>query len=303
MKKIFAGVVILCSMFFIEARGADGIRYIEPESLTVSLNKTTNLIFHYKIKQVDVGSADVLAKLCNDTVLLVKAARADFPSSNLSVYTADGKLHAFTVGYAATPEHLYLRVEDGTGDSRKRDGQAAAVIDGPEKKETHREAGASETADIHHESVMSAEVTADVMEANCRKVMAGAYQGHCLRHRHGSVWLRLYHLRTQGDLFYFPLELKNCSSIAYETLQLRCFIRDKQHVRRMASQEQEVKPLEIAGDATYILGQSPRRLVVVLPRFTLPDGKFLRIAITEKEGGRDLRIDVGSRVLEKAKVI
>src|SRR3954470_1354464 len=89
---------------------------IEPYPLKITLNKTTNLIFPYAIKSVDRGSADVLAQKAKgvENILLVKAARENFPETNLSVITADGKLYSFVLNYISNPPAINLSFAHGT---------------------------------------------------------------------------------------------------------------------------------------------------------------------------------------------
>ena len=74
------------------------------ETLPITVNYTTNLIFPYGIASVDIGSRDILAKKSGpgENVLLLKAGRRAFSPTNLSVYTKDGKLYSYQLVYADT---------------------------------------------------------------------------------------------------------------------------------------------------------------------------------------------------------
>src|SRR5205085_5963418 len=84
--------------------------FIEPNHITVTCNKTTHLIFPYAIRSIDRGSPDVLAQKApgSGNVLQLKAARADFAETNVTVITADNKLYPFKVNYSLLPEHLTI---------------------------------------------------------------------------------------------------------------------------------------------------------------------------------------------------
>src|SRR5258707_10982507 len=81
---------------------------IETQNVEVTYNKTSTIVFAAIIKSVDRGSRDILAQKAKgvENVLQVKAARRDFPQTNLTVITADGVLHHFTVNYADQPVSL-----------------------------------------------------------------------------------------------------------------------------------------------------------------------------------------------------
>ncbi|MBN8836128.1 MAG: DUF4138 domain-containing protein [Sphingobacteriia bacterium] len=95
MKRNF---ILLCFFWLVCSAKAQ-------TTLCVSTNKTTSLIFPFAIKHVDRGSQSVLAQQVKDvpTILLVKAAVADFNETNLSVVTDDGSLYSFAVCYEANP--------------------------------------------------------------------------------------------------------------------------------------------------------------------------------------------------------
>jgi conjugative transposon TraN protein len=76
------------------------------QSLQISTDKTTSLIFPFPIKHVDRGTKDIFIQPVSesDNILLVKAAAAKFPETNLSVVTKDGSVYSFTVVYNERPE-------------------------------------------------------------------------------------------------------------------------------------------------------------------------------------------------------
>jgi len=83
---------------------------VEAQNVDVTYNKTSSIVFPAIIKSVDRGSRDVLAQKAKgvENVLQVKAARKDFPQTNLTVITDDGVLHHFTVNYSEQPATLTL---------------------------------------------------------------------------------------------------------------------------------------------------------------------------------------------------
>lgn len=81
--------------------------------ISICSDKTTNIVFPYSIRSVDRGSRDILVQKAKgvENILHLKAAKANFPETNLSVITADGKLYTFAVNYAVAPSsfHLYFK--------------------------------------------------------------------------------------------------------------------------------------------------------------------------------------------------
>jgi conjugative transposon TraN protein len=118
-----------------------------------------------------------------------------------------------------------------------------------------------------------------------------------------QVRLQLNGLYSRDNVIFYQLEIQNHSPIRYDSEGLHFFIRDKQQARRTASQEIQITPLHRFGDAATIHGQSRQVLVLALPKFTIPDQKYLAIQLLEKNGGRHLLLKVHHRTLLKARPV
>lgn len=96
MKQILCVMIMWMFLFTTKAQ----------QILCVTTDKTTSLIFPFAIKHVDRGNQYVLAQQVKDmpTILLVKAATADFKETNLSVVTDDGSVYSLTVCYDNKPK-------------------------------------------------------------------------------------------------------------------------------------------------------------------------------------------------------
>jgi hypothetical protein len=94
-------------------------------TLSVSLNKTTSLVFPQIIKSIDRGSKDLLVQKVSgvENVLQVKAAKENFNETNMTVITTDGKLYSFIVRYAAEPSYLNIQLDSTSSVFAKIAGQ------------------------------------------------------------------------------------------------------------------------------------------------------------------------------------
>lgn len=95
MKQILCGWITVMLMGFVNAQ----------TTLCVTTDKTTSLVFPFAIRHVDRGNQNILAQQVKDmpTILLIKAATADFKETNLSVVTDDGSVYAFNVCFETRP--------------------------------------------------------------------------------------------------------------------------------------------------------------------------------------------------------
>jgi conjugative transposon TraN protein len=104
----------------------------------------------------------------------------------------------------------------------------------------------------------------------------------------------------KDDIIFFQLRIKNNSPINYGIEVLRFYIRDKKKGKRTAVQENELKPLHVAGNIAQVKSFNQNVIVVALDKFTIPDKKFMGIQIMEKNGGRHLMMKLNNKDILKA---
>jgi len=82
--------------------------YIGSYRMTVGFQKTTHLIFPYAVSYVDLGNGGIIADKARgaENIVKVKASQQDFPETNMTVVTTDGRLYSFLVNYDANPRVL-----------------------------------------------------------------------------------------------------------------------------------------------------------------------------------------------------
>ena len=281
MKKIclaFAIMIAFISLTFTAPAQAlvpvvsDSV--IQPYPLSITYLKTTNLIFPFAIKNVDIGSRDVIAQKAKgvENVLQLKAAKMGFDETNLTVITADGRLNSYLLNYADTPTVLNVRF------SNKMQWNPQVFFSANE--------------------ITEAEVQSDAE--------AIVYEKRNLRRTKDNSFgmnLRLDGIFVHDNVMYFRVKIANSSRINYDISQLRFFIRDQKKSKRTASQELDLYPLYAHNDTSVIAGKSKRVIVFAVPKFTIADKKYLFVQMMEKNGGRHLQVRLKNKSIMKAKAI
>lgn len=123
---------------------------------------------------------------------------------------------------------------------------------------------------------------------------------HGISSKKWDVMVSVSGIYIKENTIFYQLELDNRSSIDYDIDFLRFYIRDKKKSKRTAIQENELKPLYIAGNTSQVKANSTSGVVVALEKFTIPDAKYLAIEINEKNGGRNLLMKVNNRKIIRA---
>jgi conjugative transposon TraN protein len=260
-------------------------RMIPPYALEVTFSKTVHIIFPSAIRYVDLGSSDLLAAKADGTenVLRVKAAVRDFPGeSNLSVITEDGSYFSFNVKYADEPVKLSIEMADFIHNSEAN----------------HQD----NTLDVHIKEL------GQEPPALVRLVMKSIHRNDRREIKHiGSkrfgIQYTLKGIYSNGGILYFHMQLKNTTNVPFNVDFITFRVVDKKVAKRMAIQEQVIRPLRDYNNMTVIGSKRTERMVFALPLFTLPDGKLLLVELHEKDGGRHQRFTVDNTDLVRAKVI
>ena len=273
---IITGVFLVLSIFKGYAQNLPSAKAssIQPYSVAVTFDKTTNLVFPYAIKSVDKGSRDVLVQkaIGVENVLQVKAAKQGFAETDLTVVTADGSLYSFLLSYADTPATLSLVMTN------------LVVIPKPV-------------------AVFTKDATNDIIQDNARMILDKNRSLDKPEDGSFGVKMDIKGLFIHNDVIYFQMELQNNSTINYGVELLRFFIVDKKKIKRTASQEVDMQPIYLLGNIESIPGNSTQTIVVALPKFTIPDKKFLSVQLMEKNGGRNLALRIKNKMLMRARPI
>ncbi len=270
---------IILSLFAFESFAQNEIySFIPSVHLTITYNKTTNLIFPYSVLSIDRGSKDILVQQPKGTknIVQVKADKPNFPQTNLSVITIDGKLYSFTVDYIAQPSQLNIIID------KKKSSLYDSLFNQPVK-----------LSSANNEALFRT-VAEKIAETK-------AIQGK--RDRKSQMELQLNGIYINRDVLYFRLRLINNSNLSYDVDDMMFTIKDRQKSKRTATQEIEMTPIYKLGDFANVEADSGSYSIIALPKFTLPDSKFLSIQILEKNGGRNLRLVLKDRQIMKAIII
>jgi conjugative transposon TraN protein len=240
--------------------------------IELTVDKTSSIVFPSAITSVDRGSRDILAQKAKGVVniLQLKAARSNFRETNLTVITADGKLHHFILRYNEQPAVYTLDSNVSSGDNA----EATAILIG------------------------------NVAEVAFRQqtdyILASSSTSRVSRVSRNKMTLTLKGIYIRENVLLYHLQISNASNIPFHTEMLRFFVKDKQKAKRTASQELPETPLYIAGGSELIPAKASVDVVYAFPKFTIPDAKVLIVEMLEKRGGRHLHLNIKNRSIMKA---
>jgi conjugative transposon TraN protein len=240
---------------------------IPPYPLNITYNKTTNIIFPYAVKSVDRGSRDVLVQNAAgvENVLQVKAGKQNFQTTNLTVFTADGKLYSFLLSYSTEPSVLNLSFNKDS---------ALVLTNTP--------------------------VNAEGLDSSAALVLRQKRFLH-ISGSNEEMKIILKSIYIDQSLLWFTFRLVNHSLIGYQSEYIKFLIVDKKKGTRTAVQQSEIKPV-FGLNPVFADGNSKNVFVFAFPAFTIPKKKKIIIQVGEKNGGRLLELHVSHKAVLKARL-
>jgi conjugative transposon TraN protein len=259
-------------------------------SISVSDHKTTHIIFPAKIRDIDVGSAAVIALIPEsvNNILRIKASAPQaFDETNITVLTDEGGFYSFLLRYESEPTMLNINIANNT----RSDNAVSSALG------------------INKATAVS--LMGPVAESNTSELQHTAAHVYTLKGFTRNVGttkqrmsLQLTGLYVQGTTLFLQCHIRNDSEIDYQLDFAKFYIRDKDVLKRMASQEMEL-PLLSSYPQTLnrFRGRTAYTMVFALPLKTFTEDKVIDMELYEKEGGRHLRFQIDSDVMMKARSI
>lgn len=278
MKNFNVLVMVYVLLFtigvFAQQISKNHLTKIEPDSLAIGYSKTTNIVFPYAIKSVDRGSQDVLVQKAKglENILQIKAAQQGFIQTNLTVVTEDGKLYSYVLNYDEQSPQLNLSMN-----KTKQEAQEIYF-----SSESYNEQELQQYSKLAF--------------YNKKKVRGEKENKYTIKFQLNGIFI-------QNDVMYYRILVANNSKINYDVDQLRFFIRDSKKVKRTASQEIEITPIHILNNVATVDEESENTFVFAVPKFTIPENKYLAIQLMEKNGGRHVELHVKNKKLVKVTVL
>lgn len=255
---------------------------LEPYKMQVTYNKTSHLLFPSPIRYVDLGSDLLVANKAEPVgnVLRIKSAVRDFEEeTNFSVITEDGKFYNFDVYYSSYPQTLnYDLLKLQRADELRY------------------------CPDVLFEDLKgsSSSLTELILENLYEK------SNRTIKHissRSFGIQFSIRALHVNDNKFYFTLQIKNSSNVAFAIDAVNFKIVDKKNLKRTVVQDKLLEPVRIHFPVMTAIHHSDILGVYLLDQFTLLKDQVLEIEILEKNGGRHQKVQLENEDLINAKLI
>lgn len=257
--------------------------------LGISEIKTIHIVFPFEIKEVDAGTPDIIVEITPsfNNVLKVKSAKSkDFTETNLTVLTGDGGLYSFITNYQKDPEILNINI----GNNLKTDVQASKTLSINHFLKSHYISTSLNKSE--------ADILNNLQKANASRSFIKNIGIHNLK-----LTSLLKGIYSEESILYLTLEIINDTEIDFEIDFIKLYIKDKELVKKMTVQEEELGIINKYPSDLLIKADVKHRFSIATPLRTLSEEKVMEVEIYEKNGGRHLRFPIDAKVLTHAKKI
>jgi conjugative transposon TraN protein len=278
MKKlisILATILLLATSVTnaqVPERTLPGYVDIIPYQLAVGYYSTTVIVFPSPIVDADGGSSEIIIQQQEnaENILKIKAAAKNFSKTNVHVYTKDGKIFAFNIEYQEYPSRTTFDLSNLTGGENP---------------------GTTVLLSSSSLSNQQLQHTADSL-----RTIATNYSRK--KNRYG-ITLQLSTIHAVKNILFFGFSISNRTNLDYELDFTKLYIEDKKRAKQTSFQRQEITPA-YTDPIEQIAADSSMRIVIAVPRFTIPGKKIFTIQFFEKNGGRHIQLTIKNKHLLKA---
>jgi conjugative transposon TraN protein len=244
-------------------------------AVEVGYNTTTTVVFNTPVQAADYGSGDILVKpITKDSrIIKIKAAKKDFEATNITILTASGNVISIPVVYNEFPTSFIYDYENR---NIPADGKLSLTNERYQQQLTTETFGQLISQTHLHFS-----------------------KGKSVRRNQMKV--QLNNIFIDSNQLFFKFTITNRSHIPYEIQLARFYIRDKTRSKKTTYLEREILP-------SYKLLSNPvvdsrSIFIVAFDRFTIADDKYFTIYLKERDGDRDLKLNLAGNYILHAQPI
>lgn len=262
--------------------------------LEVAKQKAVHLIFSQKVKYCASGSQEVSHTITGN-ILKLKALKAPFAETNLTVITEDDRLYSFLLLYNENPRRLNLQPAPESGKLLHAPAQPAPAVPGPAAVHTATTASASPTL-----AAVPATAPAEAYANTCQQIL-GHWQFEHFIESEGTIYLQLRNIYQDEKYLYFTL----CAQNAGDKDLMIDFVNfqqgDAQGILRDVYREGLKKPFYVFNKNEIIKAKGQHHMVYVFEKFSIEAGKKLLIDLGEKNGSRFLSLGIPAKYINEAR--
>lgn len=275
MKTLYSTLVLI--LFSLCAYS----QVIQRDTIFVTTNNTTTLLFPQAITLCDIGSFDDYGFKKNGNVLLLKAAGEDVKPTSIIVQYGDNKLLHSTLAYAPVPKELFIQFKE------------------------EKEAGFPNETRVKASADSVKDLTTKVVEKRLSNLVSDTkieYKTIANIDTKENIGLTLQNIIQDSEHLYLKVLFINKSKIDYGIDMVEYVFRDPVKDGKTGWQRHNVYATA-TNNIDQIKAKDMKVLGFAVPRFTVSKKGEFMIVVREKNGTRSLSLIVPYDVIFECKSI
>lgn len=241
------------------------------DTIQLTANKVTQLIFPTAIKSFKGGFIpnDFVMEQ-QENVLYIQPI-IPFAESNLNVITRDNLYFTFIIRYADNPKKLNYIIPE-----------SAAFFGNQQKKAQLRDSSS----------------TLESIRTTCNTILN--HPGYLVSRngaRSKQTYMYIKGIYIHEDKLYFRFVFENKSHIKYDFEYIAFYIREKKQNKNTTRENIQLQPVYVHHPVISIQGKGIVESIYCFDKFTISDEKALYVDMIEKEGERNISLEIDNHLL------
>lgn len=300
MKKLLFFSLLFCVFAGLRhncfAQGLDSLSFQHwakevNTNIVLTTEKVTQLIFPAPIEKWRGGfNTEIFVQEVYNNILYLQPLM-EFPSSNLHVITTDGANYTINIRYASSIKrttYIYSVAEATVPPL------AALHAKSTVKQETPQSSQPERTEIIlpkHEKSTINKVLQEKDFIVNRSGV------------RYQNLQFRIAAIYFHNDQLFFKCKVKNGSNIPYEFDYIGFTMETKKRRKTTTANTEIITPQDTYYESTSVTAGKEITCVFALKKFTIGDDHTLVISIVEKDGARNMNLNISDEILLLARNI
>ena len=269
-------IILMCCLVRGNIQAQQDIKVI-----SMMQEKVTQMIFPANIKSFKGGFMPEDFIMDKQENVLYIQPLGSFEESNLNVVTEDNLYYTFIIKYNLGTKnfnHIIKKSEAIFGNETEKD-----TDNGREIKNN---------------------VSSKNEESICKTLVSqsdGLMKRNAVRYK--TTYMYIKGIYVHGDRMYFRVFFENKSNIPYDFEYIAFYIREKKQKKNSTQERIQLLPDYAYNEAKQISPNGELEIVYSFPKFTIGKEKALFVDMIEKEGERNLSLEIDNSMILEAKKI
>jgi hypothetical protein len=265
--------------------------------LELAQNKVLNVFFPTDVSFCNAGIPDITYEIKGNMIIL-KAVKANFPETNLTVITTDNLCYSFLLLYNELP-----RISVFTADplkAKKLKNKPAVttpketvIINAPDKTQ-------KSTSQSLIKPTQKILVSRDSMIVRaCKKLFTGKPRFYDIAMVKSQMALSVSDIAADDSTIYIVVNIQNNSSVDYIIAFVNFQVFESEKVYSKPVRNVVKRPVYIYNQKDIIKEQSSEKIIYSFDKFALAKNQDLYLELGEKNGTRMFTVTISPRLINK----